>query len=84
MGTSFFKICRRSKIKLQKNNYKSRLTKPRLFCIILMIGGDEMILIIMVCSVFAVLGISCFIYRFTHKGSGLQDLPEKIPMPKRK
>ena len=49
-----------------------------------MIGGDEMILIIMVCSVFAVLGISYFIYRFTHKGSWLQDLPEKIPMPKRK
>ena len=63
---------------------KSRLTKPRLFCIILMTGGDEMILIIMVCSVFAVLGISCFIYSFMHKGSGLQDLPEKIPMPKRK
>ena len=50
----------------------------------LMLGGDKMILIIMVCSVFAVLGISCFIYSFTRKGSGLQDLPEKIPMPKRK
>ena len=50
----------------------------------LMLGGDKMILIIMVCSVFAVLGISCFIYSFIHKGSGLQDLPEKIPMPKRK
>ena len=49
-----------------------------------MTGGDEMILIIMVCSVFAVLGFSYFIYSFTHKGSGLQDLPEKIPMPKRK
>ena len=47
-------------------------------------GDGCMILIIMVCSVFAVLGISCFIYSFMHKGSGLQDLPEKIPMPKRK
>lgn len=46
-------------------------------------GDGCMILIIMVCSMYLVLGISCFIYSITHKGSGLQDLPEKIPMPKR-
>lgn len=42
-----------------------------------------MIFIVMVSLALLVIGASSLLYDLTHKGNGLQDVPEKIPMPKR-
>ena len=43
-----------------------------------------MIFIMMVSlALLVVVGASSLLYCLTHKGNGLQDIPEKIPMPKR-
>lgn len=42
-----------------------------------------MIFIVIVSLALLVIGTSILLYCLTHKGNGLQDIPEKIPMPKR-